>query len=263
MSKFEIDFESQVGRHELEPASDSYIKQWRARHPGDLGGMSDSVAALHLANLVPKGRFKTVRLTSEMLEKSVRALVECKKTPFHKVALTVANTVGGWSGDKHPIGMWRSVAATLRLMFEGKAYTYAPSGMMKTTETQDGEIHTHEDFDWVHDEKTDDWYPRQVEVRWPHPAAQNVGELGICLIPGQDGGPVLALRPYDIQGALVLYGARMLATGTNFQTCQHCHTPFLSGAGGKRRGDARFCSDECRYGFHNATRRKSARKAKL
>ena len=56
-----------------------------------------------------------------MLEKSVRALVECKETPFHKVALTVANTIGGWRGDRHPMSPWRHVTERLRLMFEGKA----------------------------------------------------------------------------------------------------------------------------------------------
>jgi hypothetical protein len=44
-----------------------------------------------------------------------------------------------------------------------------------------------------------------------------------------------------------------------------CHTPFLSGGdargGGKRRRDARFCSDECRWKFH-AQAARSERQAK-
>ena len=229
MSEFQIDFENEVGRYEIEPATAAKVEKWRAEYPKQSQGMSDLEVSLHLAQLVRKGPFKTVRPTSEMLEKSIRALVECKKTPFHKVALTVANTIGFWRGDKNPIHIWRSMATKLQLMFAGKDYVY----------------------------ERDQSKHRKKEVQWPHPAAQHIGELEIFLVPDKDGKPVLALRPQDFQDALILYAARMIATGTTFQICEHCKSPFLSGgARGKKRGDSRFCSDECRYGFHNAKRRK-------
>ena len=229
MSDFQIDFENEVGRHEIEPATAAKVEKWRAEYPKRSRGMSDLEVSFYLAELVRKGPFKKVRLTSEMLEKSVRALVECKKTPFHKVALTVANTIGFWSFERNYIGIWRDLALQLQLMFAGK--------------------------DYIHE--TSDWSKPKKEVQWPHPATQHVGKLGIFLVPDKDGRPVLALRPHDFQGALKLYAARMIATGTTFQICEHCKTPFLNGgARGKKRGDSRFCSDECRYGFHNAKRRK-------
>lgn len=232
MSDFEIDFENEVGRHELQPATTAKVEKWRAEHPKDLKGMSDEEAAFYLGDLVRKGRFKTNRATSAMLEKSVRALVECKETPFHKVALTVANTIGGWR-DETPVFIWHRVAERLRLMFERKAYEFPWRG------------------------------PKKL-VDWPHPAAQNIGELEIFLIPDKDGKPVLSLQPHDFQDALYLYAARMIAIGTTFQICEQCKIPFLSGGtrGNNRRGDARFCSDECRYSYHNEVRRK-ARKSKL
>jgi hypothetical protein len=85
MSDFEIDFENEVGRHEIEPATAAEVAKWRARHPKDLQGMSDAEASLYLGYLVRKGRFKTVRPTFEMLEQSVRALVECKKLHFTRL----------------------------------------------------------------------------------------------------------------------------------------------------------------------------------
>jgi hypothetical protein len=171
-----------------------------------------------------------------MLEKSVRALVECKETPFHKVALIVANTIGGWTGDRHTINVWREVALRLRLMFEGKARISDPTN----------------------------WRGPLKIVDWSHPSAPSVGELGIFLVPNKEGKPVLSLQPHDFQDALILYGARMITTGTIFQVCEQCKIPFLSGGtrGTNRRGDSRFCSDECRYSYHNEVRRKS-RKSKL
>jgi hypothetical protein len=224
MSDFEIDFENEVGRYEIEPATSAEVEKWRAMHPKDLEGMSDSEASLDLAYLVRKGRFKTMRPTSAMLEKSVRALVECKKTPFHKVALTVANTIGFWGGDKHQIGIWQSLAMRLQLMFAGKGYVHVK------------------------------------QVQWPHPAAQYVGDLGVFLVPNRDGRPVLALRPHDFQDALILCAARMIATGTKFRICEYCNSPFLAGGAGrgrKKRGDARFCSAEHRWSHHNKVRREA------
>jgi hypothetical protein len=73
-------------------------------------------------------------------------------------------------------------------------------------------------------------------------------------------GVSMHLLPPDTGTALIYYAAQMVAAGTKLQNCEHCHLPFLSGGegrgGGKRRRDARFCSDECRWQFHNEARRK-------
>jgi len=184
------------------------------------------------------------------MERAVRVLVECKETPFHKVALTVARAIGtimssgeeideeadeeaaklsrkyglpDQRGDDVPL--WYAVAYRLRLIFEVKAF--------------------------VDDE----------EYIWPAPEARHKGDLGVYLIPDKDNKPVLALRPADLEQALVLYAARMHANGTSFGVCKkNCKAPFLSGGSrgrNKKRGDARFCSDECRWKFHNESRRKA------
>jgi hypothetical protein len=85
-----------------------------------------------------------------------------------------------------------------------------------------------------------------------------IGEVGMYLVRGKNGVK-LALRPDHLQGALELYAARMATSGTTFNTCEHCNSPFLSGGSGrtKKRGDARFCSSECRWRHHNEMRRKA------
>jgi hypothetical protein len=86
-----------------------------------------------------------------------------------------------------------------------------------------------------------------------------MGELGFYLVSNKGGRPELALRPKSLWDALHLYAARMIATGTNFGICEHCKTPFLSGGTRFRnkRGDARFCTSECRWRWHNESRRKA------
>jgi hypothetical protein len=164
---------------------------------------------------------------AEAMELAVKALVEAKRTPFHIVALNVVRTLGAMlplgfpRGD--PIAAWRSAAMRLQMMFEGRDIVLGK------------------------------------EYKWPEPQAQWKGDIGIYLIPDKDKRPVLALRPTDLQSALILYAARMIATGTTFNICEHCKTPFLSGGTRFRtkRGDARFCSSECRWKWHNESRRKA------
>jgi hypothetical protein len=83
--------------------------------------------------------------------------------------------------------------------------------------------------------------------------------VGIFLDRDRAGKLKLALKPEDLSNALILYAARMATTGTTFNTCEHCKAPFLSGGAGrnKKRGDARFCSNECRWSHHNEMRRKA------
>jgi hypothetical protein len=97
------------------------------------------------------------------------------------------------------------------------------------------------------------------EYKWPAPETQQVGQLGVFLVPNKDNKPLLALRPETLHDALVLYAARMIATGTTFNICENCKAPFLSGGhrGRNKRGDSKFCSSGCRWKWHNETRRKA------
>lgn len=81
-------------------------------------------------------------------------------------------------------------------------------------------------------------------------------------------GVSMQLSPVDTGSALMYHAAQMVTNGTKLQNCEQCGSPFPSGGdarggGGKRRRDARFCSDECRYGYHNEARSKATRKKKL
>jgi len=140
----------------------------------------------------------------------------------------------GWNQPvSDPLWVWRGCADKLRLMFEGKGYVRDPKNR----------------------------YGPPLEVRWPHPAAQEVGEIGIYLVPGPEGKPTLSLKPQELHSALTLCAARMIATGTTFTTCLNCKTPFLRGGQSERRGDAVFCDSRCKSEYHNKQRRKPKAKS--
>jgi hypothetical protein len=244
MSDFEIDFECPIAKYDFRPATAEEVSRYLKSHSAHpLSGMgisedqfpklTEAEWPLFFGRIIPSGKARHHRPKPEAMERAVRALVECKETPFHKVALTVARAIGTLmssgeegvqEGVEDDVPLWYAVAYHLRLIFEDKAF--------------------------VDDE----------EYIWPAPEAQHKGDLGVYLIPDTDNKPVLALRPTDLGQALVLYAARMHANGTNFGVCKNCKAPFLSGGSrgrNKKRGDARFCSDECRWKFHNESRRKA------
>jgi hypothetical protein len=230
MSEFEIDFEwPMAAKYELHLATAEEIADLRARHPH----ISEADAPDHVNKIVPVGPFKDRRPKDAAMELAVRALVECEQTPFEKVALTVARAVGTHvclPGMDDAIGWFRRDARVLRLMFEGRGFS--------------------------REQREGGWGPLK-EYKWPAPETQQVGQLGVFLVPNKDNKPLLALRPESLQDALVLYGARMIATGTTFNICENCKAPFLSGGTRFRnkRGDARFCSNDCRWKWHNEARR--------
>jgi hypothetical protein len=190
---------------------------------------------------------------------AVKALVECKNTPLQKEAMTVVRALGTLNDDygedlpedhedyrnyrdkylhrleqdgmslpdprSDQLCVWYAMAHQLRLTFGGKQFD------------DNGEEYT-----------------------WPDdPETQQVGELGVLLIPDKNNNPVLAIRPDSLYSALRFTAARMKATGTTFSVCSHCNSPFLSGGIRFRakRGDSRFCSSACRWKWHNETRRKA------
>jgi hypothetical protein len=231
VADLEIDFENAVGKYEFRPATPERICEWEKKHK-----LHEEVPQegwpIDLGEIVCVGPTKMVRPKADKMEWSVRLLVERKRVPvpFHKLALKIVQAIGlqASQAGRDFLGVWHLTADLLQQMFEGKGFDFSARGPAR-------------------------------EVRWPHPAAQQVGQLGIFLIPNREGKRVLALRPETMQDALILYGARMLATGTTFNACEHCHAPFLSGGtsrANKKRGGSRFCSDKCRYSYHNEANRK-------
>jgi hypothetical protein len=82
-------------------------------------------------------------------------------------------------------------------------------------------------------------------------------DIGVYLSRQSDGSRSMVMRPIFAHQALSFHAAQMIAGGAVSQTCEHCGTPFLSGVGGgEKRGGARFCSDKCRYSYHNEAKRK-------
>lgn len=73
------------------------------------------------------------------------------------------------------------------------------------------------------------------------------------------GAPRLTFRPHSLRGAIQLQLAHKLARGAQLKACVQCGANFEAGINGKR-GDAKFCSDACRYIFNN--KKKQARRAK-
>jgi hypothetical protein len=230
---FGIDFENQIAKFEIRPGSADQVAEWRKRHPKESEKIPEAEWPLEIGYIMAVGKTKTFRPKSAALEQAVKALVECRDTPFHKVARTCARAVGMMLTPQHgdPMDEWRSSAHKLRLMFKGINYIY--------------------DKNW-----------RATQVRWPHPAAQEVGEIGIFLVPGPDGKPTLSLKPQELEAALTLCAARMIATGTTFTTCLNCKSPFLRGGQSDRRGDAVFCNSRCKSEYHNKERRKTTRETK-
>ena len=253
MSEFEIDFEWQVAdRYELRPATIKKVRgrialnvaiemvkrRWAAERATKEAlehwtyGIPESELPLYLGDVAVAGKLKQYRINSEKLEKAVELLVagldKGRKTPFYTIALKVSQAIGAqfWNkGDS--VEEWHSIAKRLRFLLEGRRWRGWPN-------------------------------PETQQVRWPAPETQTVGELAILLVPDKQNKPVLALRPDSLHSALVFTAARMKATGTTFNICEHCKSPFLSGGVRFRtkRGDAKFCSDECRWRWHNESRRK-------
>jgi hypothetical protein len=91
------------------------------------------------------------------------------------------------------------------------------------------------------------------------PAEFPIATLDVFLASKPGGSKIIAVRPVLTSEALAFHAAQMIAKGTTSQICEHCGTTFLSGGRGaeKKRGGSRFCSDECRWKYHNESRRKA------
>jgi hypothetical protein len=221
MGDFTIDFEWPIAKYELRPPDED--ENWRVSD-SDLRDIPKDQWPLYRSRIVPISKGTEHRPKAQAMELAVKALVECKQTPFQTVVLKVARTVGNLFPDEHgcDLARWYRLAKELRWMFEGR------------------------DRVWQ-------------KYKWPEPETWYKGQIDILLIPDANNKPMLSLQPRRLHQALTLYAARMIATGTTFNICENCKTPFLSGGSGrnKKRGDARFCSDTCRWKYHNESRRKA------
>jgi hypothetical protein len=93
-------------------------------------------------------------------------------------------------------------------------------------------------------------------------SGRGYGGIEIYLSAGS-GVTEVRLRPSSTMAMLTYHAAQMIAAGTTIQTCTQCGSSFLGGGSGagrrgpKKRADARFCSDRCRWTYHNEQNRKS------
>ena len=231
MSDFEIDFEQPVGEYEFQPASAHAMQKFRSKKlKGVLRDeIPDEDLPWRLGHLVRKSGGKRARPTARQMESAVNLLVtgEWSRLPIR--AVQIARHMGGMLNQQkfESLELWYVKAWFLREMFNNP--------------------------NWGSE------YAQGIGQYCP-PGGQLVGHVGVFLFPDGNGGRRLSLRPTGLGDALTLSAARMIATGTTFNICEHCKAPFLGGGAGrgrnKKRADARFCSDACRWGYHNASRRK-------
>jgi hypothetical protein len=72
----------------------------------------------------------------------------------------------------------------------------------------------------------------------------------------RDGRPGLSMTPDTLISALRLQFMQAIADMREIKSCDQCGRWFERGPGKDRRGKSRFCSDACRFGFHNERRSK-------
>jgi hypothetical protein len=68
----------------------------------------------------------------------------------------------------------------------------------------------------------------------------------------REGRPRLALRPNSLLSAMRLQFFQAVAELKEIKACDGCGKWFERGPGKARRAKSRFCSDQCRFDFHNA-----------
>jgi hypothetical protein len=72
------------------------------------------------------------------------------------------------------------------------------------------------------------------------------------------GKLALRLRPPTLVAAMWLQFLQAMTQGGEIKSCDHCGAWFERGPGTERGRKARFCSDVCRFGFHNQRRTKKS-----
>jgi hypothetical protein len=142
------------------------------------------------------------------------------------------------------------------------------AGMAPPFRDDDGFLNLERLDHWaeVADEIQGMFFGRDARHRLPKELSQTVitAQMEMVLFYGRRGISVQII-PRDTGSALLYHAAQMITHGTKLMNCDYCGKPFFSGGegrgGGKRRRDARFCSSEHRWQYHNEVR--AARKRKL
>ena len=104
------------------------------------------------------------------------------------------------------------------------------------------------------------FFGREAQRKLQKDVGRAFGSFEIFLSFKSDGGTSVQIHPNGTHDALIYHAAQMISGGTTFQTCVNCGTPFLGGGAhgrSKKRADARFCSDKCRWTHHNKARLKA------
>jgi hypothetical protein len=114
-------------------------------------------------------------------------------------------------------------------------------------------------------ETVSEWFDLALDIQLIFTGRPDEYRLPLCrldvyLFNRSDGSRSMAVRPTTTREALMYQAAQMIAKGTVSRTCEYCGNTFLSGGQGrekeKKRGGSRFCSDKCRYSYHNEANRK-------
>ena len=82
--------------------------------------------------------------------------------------------------------------------------------------------------------------------------------LNVMIITDDEQRLRLKVGPRCLLDALWLQLAQASGSAT-FRECRNCREPFVAGPKGNRRGDAKFCSDECRIEFNSLQRSRKER----
>jgi hypothetical protein len=195
--------------------------------------------------LVQTGPVKPVRVTRKALERAVGLLLKTDTSNLDADGIAklkrnvslISRSIGilgdegePWVGLRDSLTQWILAAKTIQRIFSAR------------------DLHNRGVFSGRNSEET--------EV--------DAGYLKIFISYDSDR-PSINLRPNMPLSALLYCAAQMIARGITAHACDNCGTPFLGGGErgrNKKRAGSRFCSDTCRYEYHNERRRKTSRKSK-
>jgi hypothetical protein len=87
-----------------------------------------------------------------------------------------------------------------------------------------------------------------------------IGLLHVYMSFQSGGSRSMVLRPERTGEALIYRAAQLASSGAKLQRCEKCSGQFLIGGPrtrGKKKEGARFCSEQCRWDYNNARRKRN------
>jgi hypothetical protein len=233
-----MDFRCFVGTYEFKSEDELDLIPLEREHLRKYGSETDRIF------LVQTGPAKPVRVTRKALEYFVGLLL--KMDTSNSDADGIAKLKRNVSLISRSIGILGDEGAFVGLRESLSQWILAAKTIQGIFSTRD--LHTRGVFS--------DRNPEEREV--------DSGYLKIFISYDSDR-PSIRLHPNMPLSALLYCAAQMIARGITVHACDNCGTPFLGGgerSRNKKRARSRFCSDTCRYEYHNERRRKTARKSK-